>query len=52
VSRAGEQAHLLQEHEIRIERLDAQTQIVDFEPLARPDAAHALVDVVGGQRCS
>jgi len=38
----------LQEDQIRIERLDAEAQVVDLQPLARPDTAHALVDVVGG----
>ena len=40
--------HFLQEDEIGVERLDAQDQVVDLEPLPRADAAHALVDVVSG----
>ena len=43
-----EAPHLLQEHEIGVERFDAEPEVVDLQPLARPDAAHALVDVVGG----
>ena len=40
--------HLLQAHQIRVQRLDAQAQVVDLQALARAHAAHALVDVVGG----
>ena len=40
--------HFLQEHEVGVERLDAEDEVVDLEPLPRADAAHALVDVVGG----
>ena len=43
-----EQAHLLQEHEVGVEGLDRQAEVVDLQPLARADAAHALVGVVGG----
>ena len=42
------QANLLQADEVGIERLDAQPEVVDLQALARADAAHALVDVVGG----
>ena len=40
--------HFLQEHEVGVERLDAEHEVVDLEALPRADAAHALVDVVGG----
>ena len=40
--------HFLQEDEVGVERLDAQHQVVDLEPLPRADPAHALVDVVRG----
>ena len=46
--RAVHSPDFLQEDEVGVERLDAEHEIVDLEPLARPDAAHALVDVVGG----
>ena len=42
-----EAAHLLQEDQVGIERLDAEPEVVDLQPPAGPDAAHALVDVVG-----
>ena len=40
--------YLLQEDEVSVERLHAQAEVVDLQTLGRPDAAHALVDVVGG----
>ncbi len=43
-----EQPHLLQEHQVGVQRLDTEAEVVDLQALARTDAAHALVDVVGG----
>ena len=43
-----EVAHLLEEDEVGVQRFDAEADVVDLQALARPDAAHALVDVVGG----
>ena len=43
-----EQAHLLQEHQIGVQRLDTQAQVMDLQPLARPHPTNALVDVVSG----
>ena len=42
------QAHLLQEHQVGVEGLDTQAQVVDLQALPRPDTAHAFVDVVRG----
>ena len=44
-SRRWNSAHLLQEHEVGVERLDAEAEVVDLQPLARADAPHTLVDV-------
>ena len=33
----AEQRHLLQEHQVGVQRLDAQPEVVDFQTLARPE---------------
>mmetsp|Transcript_59425 Transcript_59425/g.140448 ORF Transcript_59425/g.140448 Transcript_59425/m.140448 type:complete len:277 (-) Transcript_59425:1294-2124(-) len=42
-----EMPDLLQADEVGVQRGHTHLQVVDFEPLGRPEAAHALVDVVG-----
>ena len=37
----------LQAHDVGVKLLHGMAQVVDFKALARPDALHALVDVVG-----
>jgi hypothetical protein len=41
-------AHLLQAHDVGIQLLNSVPQIVNFQPFARPNALHTLVNVVGG----
>ena len=43
-----EKAHLLQKHQVNIQRLNGQTQVVNLQPLARTKPAHTFVNVVGG----
>ena len=41
-------AHFLQAHDVGVELLYGMAQVVDFQAPRRPQALHALVDVVGG----